>query len=179
MRQYCGALRFATAELCADREIVLTAVTQNPNALCYASESLRENRSLILAAVKKEGLALRYAPHRFREDSGILLGAARQDCQALEFATGELQPVRMDWRALAFASKEFWQERRAVLLLLTDDAGPEVNSLMKRLPGMVAAVGTAQATTTAAGREGEPPLAAPCGSPEPPGPGQFHMLSSE
>ena len=43
-------LRFASVELRDDREIVLTAVAQNSNALEAASEALRDDAAVVLAA---------------------------------------------------------------------------------------------------------------------------------
>ena len=51
----------ASAELQADREVVLAAVRQNGNALWFASEALQADRYVVLEAVREEGLALEYA----------------------------------------------------------------------------------------------------------------------
>ena len=45
------ALFFASAELQADREVVLAAVQQHGSALVYASSELRAGRDFVLAAV--------------------------------------------------------------------------------------------------------------------------------
>ena len=55
------ALRFASADLKADREIVLAAITRHGNHLCYASEDLKADREIVLAAVTNDGYALHYA----------------------------------------------------------------------------------------------------------------------
>ncbi len=44
VRQNGMALRFCSAELCADRDMVLDAVFQNGLALAYAAELLRADR---------------------------------------------------------------------------------------------------------------------------------------
>jgi len=45
------ALRYATKELMADREVVLTAVKRHGYALKHASEELKANREVVLDAV--------------------------------------------------------------------------------------------------------------------------------
>ena len=56
-----GALWYASAELQADREVVLAAVQQDGYALQYASAGLQADREVVLAAVQQNAVALRYA----------------------------------------------------------------------------------------------------------------------
>ena len=57
-----GALEHASAELRADREVVLAAVQMNGWALVFASAELRADRAVVLAAVQR----LRRAPGFWR-----------------------------------------------------------------------------------------------------------------
>ena len=68
------ALRFASAELKADRVIVLAAVQQDERALCFASAELQADHELVMASVRQGGRALDYASAELQADQG---GAAR------------------------------------------------------------------------------------------------------
>eukprot|EP00964_Phaeocystis_antarctica_P011071 scaffold6084_cov63-Phaeocystis_antarctica.AAC.1 len=80
------ALRHASPELQADREVVLAAVRQTDRALKYASPELRADRDVVLAAVRQNGLAFRHASEALRADSEVVLAAVRQNGWALEYA---------------------------------------------------------------------------------------------
>jgi hypothetical protein len=58
-----------------DREIVLEAVKNYGGALEYASENLKEDREIVLEAVKNDGSALKYASENLQEDRKIILEA--------------------------------------------------------------------------------------------------------
>ncbi len=55
------SLEYASADLRADREVVLEAVKSYGCTLEYASKGLRSNREIVLEAVKNEGWALESA----------------------------------------------------------------------------------------------------------------------
>ena len=61
MAQEGYALRFASDELKADRQVVLAAVAQHGLALQHASSALRNDREVVLAAVLQHGEALVHA----------------------------------------------------------------------------------------------------------------------
>jgi hypothetical protein len=69
------ALKFASDELRADREIVLAAVRQNYKALRYVSDELRADREIVLEAVSLNGPALQYASPALRNDREIVLAS--------------------------------------------------------------------------------------------------------
>jgi hypothetical protein len=56
--QVSAILKQASAELRADREVVLAAVAQRGRALEHADASLRVDREVVLAAVAQDGHAL-------------------------------------------------------------------------------------------------------------------------
>eukprot|EP00971_Amphidinium_carterae_P345055 6485787-Amphidinium_carterae.1 len=114
---YCGggsALRYATEEQKADRNIVWAAVTSTGLALeyapafqadlqvvmaavqswgyaiRYAADELKSNRAVVLAAVRREGCALKLVPS-WRNDREIVLAAVKSNGHALEMASGELK----------------------------------------------------------------------------------------
>ena len=62
------ALKYASTELQADREVVLAAVQQRGLALEYASPELRADREVVLAAVQQDGRALNWASEELRAD---------------------------------------------------------------------------------------------------------------
>merc|ERR1712194_336478 len=69
------ALEHASAELKADREVVLAAVQQNGVALYYASAELKADRDFVLATVQVNGDALRHASAELQEDDAVLMAA--------------------------------------------------------------------------------------------------------
>jgi len=88
------ALYDASAELKADREVVLAAVNQNGLALGYASDELRADREVVLAAVKKDGhdgSSLECASAELKADREVVLAAVNQNGLALGYASDELQ----------------------------------------------------------------------------------------
>lgn len=89
------ALQFASgSEMVDDEDIVLQAISQNPDALLYASERLRSDKAVVLQAVSQMGRALRHATLACRSDRSIVLAAVKQDGMALAYATKELRKDR-------------------------------------------------------------------------------------
>ena len=68
VQQNGDALRYASKDLRADREVVLTAVRQNGLALEFANDDLRADREVVLAAVQQAGLALQFADETLLQD---------------------------------------------------------------------------------------------------------------
>ena len=118
----CTALRYASAELQDDRDVVLHCVKETGVALYYASARLRGDKEIILAAawsfsdtvldlasaelqddrdvvlhcVKNGGDAIKHASARLRGDKEIILAAGRK-CSSdtvLNLASTELQDDR-------------------------------------------------------------------------------------
>jgi hypothetical protein len=116
------ALQFASAELRADRQVVLTAVAQADDALQYALEyfydgcalqfasaELRADREVVLAAMAQHGYALEYASAELRADREVVLAAVAQNGYALEYASAELRADReVVLTAVAQAGNALW-----------------------------------------------------------------------
>lgn len=68
----------------ADREIVLAAVQQNPDALQFSS--LTGDRDVVLAAVRGNGRVLEFADDELRRDHQVILTAIRSNPRARQFA---------------------------------------------------------------------------------------------
>jgi hypothetical protein len=66
------ALRLASVELRANKEVVLPAVTQNGYALDFASIELRADKEVVLAAVIQDGYALLFASDELKNDEYFL-----------------------------------------------------------------------------------------------------------
>ena len=73
----------------ADEEIVRAAVGQAPRALKYASDELRANRELVLECVKREGLALHGASAELGTDPEVVEAAMAQIAEAALKAEAE------------------------------------------------------------------------------------------
>ena len=119
-----------------DRELVLTAVTQNGNALQYASAELQGDPDIVLAAVKQDGQALQYASVELRGDREIVLAAVEQHGKALEYALDMLKnnreivlaAVKSNGHALEYASEELKAQHEIVLAAVKQD-GTVLNAL--------------------------------------------------
>ncbi len=88
------ALEYASDALQADREVFLAAVTQNGDALRFASDALQADREVVLAAVTRNGYALQYASDALQADREVVMTAVTQDGEALRFASDALQADR-------------------------------------------------------------------------------------
>ena len=118
------ALQFASDAVCADREVVETAICHSSGlALAHASSELRSNRSVVLIAVRLSGRALRYASEELRDDGDVVSKAVGSCGMALEYASTRLQAdrdlvlgaVRDDGHALAYAAARLRADRDVVL----------------------------------------------------------------
>ena len=68
MQKNGHALKYASAEMQADREVVIAAVHQNYHVLKRASAELKADRQVVLAAVRQDPRALEYASAVLLED---------------------------------------------------------------------------------------------------------------
>jgi len=70
------ALEYAAEKLKADKQVVMTAVTHQGLALAYASEDLKADKQVVLAAVSSDGgYALKYAAENLKADRQVVLAA--------------------------------------------------------------------------------------------------------
>ena len=89
------ALEYASADLRADREVVMAAVSYYGWALEYASEELRKDRDIVMAAAEKDACALMFASLALRADKSVVLEAMIQDIESVRYA--KLSPKDMQW----------------------------------------------------------------------------------
>ena len=85
-----NGLPFAVPFFRRDREVVLTAVSQNGYALEYAPPEYYDDRGIVLAAVANEGCALELVP-RWHHDIDILRTAVNRDRRALRYVPRRLR----------------------------------------------------------------------------------------
>ena len=90
------ALKFASANLKGDKELVLAAVAQKGVVLRYASEDLKGDKELVLAAVMQDGYALDYASEDLKCHKEVVLVAVTQNGGALKYAS-ETSRVKRSW----------------------------------------------------------------------------------
>ena len=135
------ALKHASPELKADREVVLAAVRKDGAALAYASPELRADREVVLVAAHGEGLG--FASEELQADREVVLQAVRQNGGALKHASPELRAdrkvvlaaVQEAGMALKQASKELRADLEVVLAAVRQDgralkyASPELHCL--------------------------------------------------
>ena len=87
------ALRFASDELRADRDLVRVAVAQCDHALKHASDELRADPDVVRAALAQDSSALRYASAELRADQDVVLAAVVRHGSALEYASPSSRPT--------------------------------------------------------------------------------------
>jgi hypothetical protein len=85
------AVKFASAELKNDSEVVLAAIGQTCFAIEHASDTLKNDPEVVLAAVKKYGFLLKFASNDMRNNPAVAIAAVSQDGWALEFAPDALK----------------------------------------------------------------------------------------
>lgn len=115
VKQCPAVLRFAGAELQADRTFIFEAVrlrgaalayvtqfqddpaisaagvSSDPRFLKYAPQCLKANKNIVLSAVSWLGLLLEYSDRTLQNDEAIVCKAVQQDGRALQHASPELQ----------------------------------------------------------------------------------------
>jgi hypothetical protein len=66
------SLKYASAELKRDKEVVMSAVTRWGLALKFADESLRADKDVVMAAGRHSGsVALKYAAEELKSDPDV------------------------------------------------------------------------------------------------------------
>jgi hypothetical protein len=116
------ALGYASAELKADREIVLAAVRQNGNALLIAP-TFRNDKEMVLLSVSKKN-TLEYVSPELKADREVVLVAVAENGDALEYASPELRADRkVVWvaihengSALQWASPELQRDPELIVI---------------------------------------------------------------
>jgi hypothetical protein len=122
-----NALEHLDAHYKSDKDVVLTATSQNGNALQYASEELKNDREIVMAAVSINGNALQYAPEVFKNDREIVLAAVSSIYgDALQYASNGLKndreivfaAVRKSGYSLKYASDECKNDKEFIKRIL-------------------------------------------------------------
>ena len=73
-----------------NKDLVLTAISQNTDALEYADETLRNDEEVVLAAIKSYGYALKFASNRLKADKDIVKKAIINCDYAIALADSSL-----------------------------------------------------------------------------------------
>lgn len=123
LRKEGSYLKFASARLRNDLDVVATAVQNYGFALAYAGHAPRSNKPIVLEAVSRAGTALEYAAPELKADKDVVLTALQNDGRALEFADVSFKKdketvalaVKNDGRALEFADSSLRQDREIVM----------------------------------------------------------------
>lgn len=94
VRQAGGSFAYAAEALRGDRGFVLEAATANVGAICFASAELLEDKDFLLSAVERRVGTFGAMPAHFRCDREFVLEAVRRRGEALRCATPELRGDR-------------------------------------------------------------------------------------
>ena len=111
------ALEHLDSHFKSDKDVVLTATSQNGNALQYASDELKNDKVVVLEAVNKNGDALEHASDLLKNDKEVVLAALAKYVSPFQFASEELkndkniivQALQIDNIALDYVDYR-WQE---------------------------------------------------------------------
>lgn len=117
------ALKYASARLRNDRDVVLAAMELSPLALQFASKKLRDDKDFVLSAIKADYKAFEFASDRLKKDRGVVFYAIGRNANSLEFASPEFKnnreavlfAISKNADALKFASPELKDDRDIVL----------------------------------------------------------------
>lgn len=90
-RSRVKALKWASQELKADKEMVLISVTLDGMSLQYAAEELKDDLEIVQRAVMHAGRAIQFASQRLRSDRELALLAIQQDSRAFDYLEPELK----------------------------------------------------------------------------------------
>ena len=125
----CGSyLQAASAELRADKEVVLAAIDGGEGyALEHASEALKGDREVVLEAVSCHGLALKWASAELQGDMDVAMAAVSEEGQSLQYASEELKSnrtvvvaaVRNEGRAIRYASAPLRDDKEIALIAVS------------------------------------------------------------
>jgi hypothetical protein len=74
-----------------DKEIVIAAIRQNPNALEYASIDLKGDEDIVKPAIFSRGQLLSFVSEKLKNNKKIVLIAVTNDQNALQYASAELK----------------------------------------------------------------------------------------
>ena len=92
VKRFGPALRYASTELQADREVLLSlGYPYALRALFYAPAELRAEREFVLTVVQKYGSALDCASAELRDDREVVLAAVQSYSGALRYASAAQQ----------------------------------------------------------------------------------------
>jgi len=117
-------LRFSSPELRNDTEVVYIAAQTDQFILEKASEDLRRNRDFMMRVMKVDGRSLRHAGGRhIREDKELVLAALSNSARALEYAGDNL---KSDYDVVSKALHR--QKEEGEKFNVIRFAGPEIRS---------------------------------------------------
>ena len=82
---------YLSQEIINNKEIVMTAIKDYSGALKWASNKLKDDKEVVLEAIKNNGCTLKYASDRLKDDKDVVMTAIKQNYSALEYASPRLQ----------------------------------------------------------------------------------------
>jgi len=74
-----------------DADMVIAAVSQNGMALNFASDAIKATKEVVIAAVSQNGMALEHASPPMKGQKDVVMAAVRKNGIALMYATPELR----------------------------------------------------------------------------------------
>lgn len=108
-------LKYASASLKKDRDVVNAAILSTPSAFEFVDNKFKKDKRFVLKVVREMGTALKFADDKFKKDREVVLAAVKSEGTALEFADDKFKKdkevvyaaVKSSASALQFADKSF------------------------------------------------------------------------
>jgi hypothetical protein len=121
-----AVLESAPEEICADRLIVLEAVSRCGLDFQYASSDVRADREIAMAAISADPSSVRFAMPKLLEDREFAVEVVKKHWQLLEFLSESLRAdlevvkvaLAVDGLALQHAADDLWDNKDIVDLAI-------------------------------------------------------------
>lgn len=94
LRHDARGIKYVSELLRLDKEVVLAAVENNPEALADVEPVWKQNREVVLTAIRKKGTTIGFADNMFRRDRELGLIACKQNADAYRVLDAALKMDR-------------------------------------------------------------------------------------
>ena len=117
-----------------DKDVMLTAITQDPFILYWVSQRLKKDKDIVLAAVRQQGELLMYSSNLLKNDDEVVSEAIKNNALALVYASEYQQNQLTHLRLIKSQADKFnedysdWYKGRMLALdILEEEAWMKSN----------------------------------------------------
>lgn len=90
-----------------DKDVMLTAIKQDPYVLLWVSQRLKKDKDVVLAAIEQQGQLLMYASDILKDNEDVVSAAIKNNPLALVHASEHQQNQLIHLRAIKGQSDKF------------------------------------------------------------------------